>query len=101
MDFETAVSASKFEQGKNKAKMGVTTYDSCQREWDIQLLKTCFCNHDFEEINKIRLSEKMEEDVITWYYEKSGIFSVKSVYRLALQWEQEEKWETGKQYQCR
>jgi hypothetical protein len=59
MDFDTAVSASKFEQGKNKAKMGVTTYDSCQREWDIQLLKTCFCNHDFEEINKIRLSEKM------------------------------------------
>jgi hypothetical protein len=65
------------------------------REWDTQLLRTCFYNHDIEEISKIRLSDRMEEDAIAWYYEKSGIFSVRSAYKLAIQQEKEGKWYTG------
>jgi hypothetical protein len=58
-------------------------------EWDTQVLETCFYNHDIEEICKIRLSERMHEDVIAWHYEKSGILSVKSAYRLALEQDQQ------------
>jgi hypothetical protein len=64
-------------------------------EWDTQVLRTCFYNHDIDEISKIRLSERMEEDIIAWHYEKSGIFSVRSTYKLALQQENKGKWDMG------
>jgi ribonuclease HI len=60
-----------------------------RREWDTQVLRTCFYNHDIKDICKIRLSDRMHEDVIAWHYEKSGIFSVKSAYILALEQDQE------------
>jgi hypothetical protein len=37
-----------------------------------------------EEILKIRLPENKRPDWVAWKYEKSGVFSVKSAYRLAL-----------------
>jgi hypothetical protein len=55
-----------------------------RKEWDRQLLKTCFYDHDIEEICRIRLSNAIQEDTIAWHYEPSGIFSVRSAYRLAV-----------------
>jgi hypothetical protein len=66
-----------------------------RREWDTELLRTCFYSHDIEEIIKITLSDRMQEDVLAWQYEKSGLFSVKSAYKLAIQKEFEGKWYTG------
>jgi hypothetical protein len=54
-----------------------------RREWDEQVLKTCMYPHDVEAVLRIRLSERMEEDFVAWFYEKSGIFTVKSAYQLA------------------
>jgi hypothetical protein len=51
-------------------------------EWDIQLIQSCLYPHDAEEVQKIRLSERISEDHIVWHYERSGIFTVKSAYRL-------------------
>jgi hypothetical protein len=55
-----------------------------RREWDEQLIRECMYNHDALEVLQIRLSDKSQEDQIAWALEKSGIFSVKSAYRLAL-----------------
>lgn len=56
-----------------------------RRKWDIDKLKTSLHPHDIEEIKKIRLSDRITEDYIAWHYEKSGIFTVKSAYWLAVQ----------------
>jgi hypothetical protein len=44
---------------------------------------------------KIRLSNWNEEDFIAWHYEKSGMFSVRSAYKLALQLQQSEQRQEG------
>ena len=43
-----------------------------------------FYSYDAEEILKLRIPTVGEEDFIAWHYEKNGMFSVKSAYRLAL-----------------
>jgi hypothetical protein len=55
------------------------------REWDEALIKRVLLDHDAEEILKIRIPEIRVEDILTWHYEKSGIFTVRSSYRVALQ----------------
>jgi hypothetical protein len=34
-----------------------------RREWDEQILRTCFYNHDIDEIKKIRLSDRLKDYV--------------------------------------
>jgi hypothetical protein len=55
-----------------------------RKEWDVQVLRTCMYPHDVEAVLQIRLSERNDEDYLAWYYERSGLFSVRSAYRLAL-----------------
>jgi 5-methylcytosine-specific restriction endonuclease McrA len=50
---------------------------------------------DAEEVLKIRLTERRDEDFIAWQYEKNGIFLVKCAYRLALEGEQANKRQEG------
>jgi hypothetical protein len=49
-----------------------------------QILKSCLYPHNVEVVLRIRLSDREGEDVVAWYYEKSGIFMVRSAYRLVL-----------------
>jgi hypothetical protein len=63
--------------------------------WDEQILNSCLYPHDVEAILRIRLSDREGEDMLAWFYEKSGIFTVKSAYRLALSNENEERWREG------
>jgi hypothetical protein len=44
---------------------------------------------------KIRLSGRHDDDIIAWYYERSGVFFVRSAYKLALEIEQAETWHVG------
>jgi hypothetical protein len=53
-------------------------------EWDEGMLRSCLYPHDVEAVLKIRPMQWREEDLIAWFYEKSGIFTVKSAYWLAL-----------------
>jgi hypothetical protein len=53
-----------------------------------------------EEVCKIRLSNTME-DTIAWHYERHGVFTVKSAYRLAVQADQAEKLSMGEQHKPR
>jgi hypothetical protein len=54
------------------------------REWDEEVLRTCMHQHDIEAVLRIRLSERTEHDFVAWYYEKSGLFTVKRAYQLAV-----------------
>ena len=56
---------------------------SPNKEWDINLLRENFSAIDVDEILKIQLPVRPMEDVLAWNSEKSGIFSVKSAYKLA------------------
>jgi hypothetical protein len=65
------------------------------REWDMNVLHSCLLPHDVQEVRKIHLSDRIMKDTIAWNYERTGIFSVSSAYKLALQIENEEKWNEG------
>jgi hypothetical protein len=57
------------------------------REWDLQVPNSCLYPHDVDEVCKIWLSERIEEDMIAWHSEKSGIFMVRNAYQLGLKME--------------
>ena len=48
------------------------------------MIRHSFFHHDAEEILNLRVQSVGEGDLVAWHYEKSGMFSVKSAYRLAL-----------------
>lgn len=53
--------------------------------WDGGLLKELFWAPDVEEIKKIKLPLRGKDDFLARHYEKSGIFSVWSAYKLAFE----------------
>jgi hypothetical protein len=66
-----------------------------RREWNEQLLKECLYPHDVNEVLKIRLSERIPDDHIAWFYERSGIFTVRSAYKLVVEAERDEESRAG------
>jgi hypothetical protein len=54
-------------------------------EWDEGTLRRYFFPWDVDEILKIRLPATKRPDWVTWQYEKTGLFTVRSAYRLALE----------------
>jgi hypothetical protein len=51
--------------------------------------------HDADEVLKVGLSDRGEDDCLEWHYERSGLFSVRSAYKLALEVEQEGRRQVG------
>jgi hypothetical protein len=58
--------------------------DNSSMTWKEDLVRSMFPNYDAEEILRICLPHSAEEDYIALHFEKSGNFSVRSAYRLAL-----------------
>uniref|UniRef100_A0A452XQ96 Reverse transcriptase zinc-binding domain-containing protein n=1 Tax=Aegilops tauschii subsp. strangulata TaxID=200361 RepID=A0A452XQ96_AEGTS len=56
---------------------------SDRNEWNVELINQMFPAFDANEICRIKLPTRKTEDCIAWHAERSGIFSVKSAYRLA------------------
>ena len=54
-------------------------------DWDEPLIRDIFFEHDAEEILKIHIPKVHMNDKVAWFYEKNGIFTVRSAYRLAVQ----------------
>jgi hypothetical protein len=54
-------------------------------EWDSHLLQSILYPHDVKEVLNIRLSGRVTDDHMAWHLERSGIFSVRSAYHLAVQ----------------
>jgi hypothetical protein len=55
------------------------------REWDEQMLNECMYPHDMAEVLKIRLSERLQSNHIAWFYDQTGIFTVRSACKLAME----------------
>lgn len=53
-------------------------------EWDLELLRSIFNEVDVEAISRIKLPQRQNDDFIAWKMEKSGMFTVRSAYNLAL-----------------
>uniref|UniRef100_A0A0A9GDM8 Uncharacterized protein n=1 Tax=Arundo donax TaxID=35708 RepID=A0A0A9GDM8_ARUDO len=53
-------------------------------EWDEDLIKSTIYAYDVAEILGIELSNQVDDDYLAWHYEKSGLFTVRSAYKLAL-----------------
>jgi hypothetical protein len=54
------------------------------RTWDENLVRHLFYPHDAEGILRLRISYTGDGDFVAWHFKKTGMFSVKSVYKLAL-----------------
>ena len=56
--------------------------DQASCSWDQQLLQQIFTPMDVEVIANIPLSTRTQADFWAWQHEKSGMFSVRSAYRM-------------------
>ena len=52
--------------------------------WDMPLLRNVFLPRDVDIIQTIPLSKRRPTDTLIWNGTKSGIFSIKSAYRMLL-----------------
>jgi hypothetical protein len=66
-----------------------------RRERDDRVIKTCTYPHDANEVMKIRLSERDDKNFLAWHYERTWLFIVQSVYKLALEGEHAEMRQTS------
>lgn len=57
--------------------------NSESKEWDKELIENIFFPFDAEEILKIKIPTAKVDDCIAWHYEKTGLFTVRSAYKLA------------------
>jgi len=55
------------------------------RDRNEPLISKMFLFHEAEEILNLRIPVSEGDDILAWHYEKSGIFSVRSAYKLALE----------------
>lgn len=53
------------------------------KEWNLHLINRIFNPFDVEEISKIRIPAREVDDCVAWHYEKNGVFTVRSAYKLA------------------
>jgi hypothetical protein len=64
LDSETAIEKNNHQEGQVTDTVVSQLMIAGRREWGTQVLRTCFYNHDIKDICKIRLSDRMHEDVI-------------------------------------
>ncbi len=62
---------------------GAERMDVDSRSWNENLIRHVMKKEDADEILKIRLYTRQLEDFPAWHLEKTGLFTVKSAYRLA------------------
>jgi hypothetical protein len=55
------------------------------RGWNEPLIRKMFLFHEAEEILNLRIPASEGDDILSWHYEKSGLFSVRSAYKLAME----------------
>lgn len=54
-------------------------------EWNREIIKTLFTNHDFSLITNLPLSCRLPQDKLLWAHTKTGQYTVKSGYWLGKQ----------------
>ena len=74
----------------NRLKWVAQLIDKSRMEWRADKVYDLFHVHDAQLILNIRLPSRLGEDFLAWFYEKSGVFTVRSAYRLACRLHEEE-----------
>jgi hypothetical protein len=59
--------------------------DNYNVAWDSQKLQTLFLPMDHELIMSIPLSTRGQDDFWAWHYDRSGVFSVRTAYRMLVE----------------
>lgn len=68
--------------GANPPQMVSELIDTTTATWDHQKLQNFFTPMDTEIIGNIPLCIRSQEDFWAWHYERRGVFSVRSAYRM-------------------
>jgi hypothetical protein len=55
------------------------------RGWNEPLIRKMFLFHEVEEILNLRIPVSEGDDILSWWYENNGLFSVRSAYKLAME----------------
>ena len=55
-----------------------------QRDWDEALVRAIFFNHEAEQVLRICIPIREMNDEIAWFYDKNGMFTVRSAYRVGV-----------------
>lgn len=74
----------------NRLRWASELIDQHTITWNMETLNELFHPPDVEEIQKLKLPLRGQMNFVAWHYEKSGIFSVKSAYRLGYRLQHEE-----------
>jgi hypothetical protein len=69
---------------RNRWKWVSDLIEPTTKMWNEDLIRKIFYPPDAEHILQIKLPFFSGEDYLAWHYEKSGLFTVKSAYRLAM-----------------
>jgi hypothetical protein len=69
-------------KGRSRLRWVSQLMVSGRREWDETRLKECKYPHDVQEVLKICLSQRVLDDHIAWFYERSGLFTIRSVWNV-------------------
>nr|XP_051205578.1 uncharacterized protein LOC127319648 [Lolium perenne] len=59
--------------------------DPATHTWDEATIRQYCFPHDGEAILQIKLPHRRSEDFVAWHFESSGVFSVRSAYKLGMQ----------------
>ena len=51
--------------------------------WDEELVYQTFCNEDANLIMQLQVNESADDN-LAWHYNKKGLFTVKSAYKVAM-----------------
>lgn len=66
-------------QGRCRLRWVSELLEQGGREWDFDTIRRWFNQADVEVISKIKLPQRSSEDFLAWHFEKSGLFTVRSV----------------------
>ena len=59
--------------------------DTVNRQWNREKIASAFISMDTEAILSIPLSFRRQDDFWAWHYDRRGVFSVRSAYRMLVQ----------------
>lgn len=68
----------------NGADLKVSDFITSSKQWDIQKLRQYVIEEDLEAIGRILLSWSEAEDASVCHYDRRGVYSVKSGYKLGM-----------------
>jgi ribonuclease HI len=72
-------------KGSSRRKWVSELIRADSRTWDVEAVRECCWPHDANTILGIKLAGRASDDFLAWSGESSGLFSVRSAYRIGMQ----------------